>query len=92
MVPVEDADDAEDAEEESSSWVGSGSGFRWSASSAMSCSSGRSVLGIGGSNGRPASLALAKERCRSLIARMELGVDTTSAPVVVTCAGRVGVD
>lgn len=28
MVPVEDADEAEEAEEESSSWVGSGSGFR----------------------------------------------------------------
>jgi len=63
IVPVEDAEEAEEADEESSSGLGSGSG--WSSSyscSSYSSSSIRDPGGIGGLNGRPASLALAKAR------------------------------
>lgn len=61
IVPVDEADEAEDAEEESSSGFGSGRGVRSSTYSSSS-SSGKSLIGRGGSKGRPASLALAKDR------------------------------
>lgn len=63
IVPVEDAEEAEEADEESSSRLGSGSGRSSSSScSSYSSSSIRDPGGIGGLNGRPASLALAKAR------------------------------
>lgn len=59
IVPVDEADEAEDAEDESSSAVDSGKDLSWSSAS----SSSRNVFGgRGGSKGRPAIFALAKER------------------------------
>lgn len=59
IVPVDEADEAEDAEDESSSAVDSGKDWSWSSA----LSSSRNVFeGKGGSKGRPASFALAKER------------------------------
>lgn len=60
IVPVEDADDAEEADEESSS-IGS------SVNRSVSSSSSASLKGIGGGGGKPASFALAKDLCRSLM-------------------------
>ena len=65
IVPVDDAEEAEEAELESSSGA-SGSGFRSSISSSSSFST-KWLGGGGGSKGRPASLARAKDRCKSLI-------------------------
>ena len=62
MVPVEDAEEADEAEDESSS-TGS------SASPSVSCSSSASLRGTGGGGGKPASFALAKDFCNSLIIR-----------------------
>lgn len=62
IVPVEDAEEADEAEESSSS-TGSSAG-----PSVSSCSSA-SVNGIGGCAGKPASFALAKDFCNSLIMR-----------------------
>ena len=62
IVPVEDADDAEEADEESSS---TRSSVNRSVSS--SSSSSASSKGIGGGVGKPASFALAKDLCRSLM-------------------------
>lgn len=56
IVPV---DEAEDAEEESSSWWGS---KRFLESSSFSASSNSVFSGMGGSKERPASLVLAKLR------------------------------
>lgn len=59
IVPVDEADEAEDAEDESSSAVDSGKDLSWSSAS----SSSRKVFeGKGGSKGRPASFAFAKDR------------------------------
>ena len=73
MVPVEDADEADDAEEESSSCCCCSSVSKRSAAAAAaappppsSSSSASSNIG-GGIAGSPASLALAKARWRSLI-------------------------
>lgn len=60
MVPVEEADDADD-ESSSGSSVAGMSGRSENVSMSSSCSSS----GIGG--GMLASLALAKDRCRSLM-------------------------
>ena len=56
IVPV---DEAEDADEESSS--GGGSGGSFDSCSSSDCS-GNVLSGMEGSQGRPANLALAKER------------------------------
>jgi hypothetical protein len=63
IVPVEDADDAEDAEEESSSWGSSSSVLKRSVSSSSPASS---KDGEGGA-GYSASLALANCLWRSLM-------------------------
>jgi hypothetical protein len=62
IVPVEDADDAEEAEDESSS---TGSSEKPSVSSSPSTS----MNGTGGGAGKPASFALAKDFCTSLMIR-----------------------
>ena len=79
MVPVDEAEEAEEAEEESSSGtvsergLGEGRGRSSSSSGASSLfwsslsDSGMEPGGRGGSKGRPASLALAKERWRLLM-------------------------
>ena len=79
IVPVDEAEEAEDAEEESSSGPFSERGLsegrgRSSSSSGSSLplessasDSGIEPGGRGGSKGRPASLALAKERWRLLM-------------------------
>ncbi len=65
MVPVEEAEDAED---ESSSWLSLGRSLNVSVSSSSSLSSSSSMPGmIGDSAGRAASFAFAKALCRSLI-------------------------
>ena len=71
MVPVDDAEEADDVDEESSSRRGEGSGRSSSSSNSSSSfpssSSIRVLGGMGGSKGRPDSLALANARWRSLI-------------------------
>lgn len=65
IVPVEDAEEAEDADDESSSVdFRSGNGVRLSYSTVSSPagSSSKVPCGKGGSKGRPASFAFAKER------------------------------
>ena len=66
IVPV---DEAEDADEESSSCAGSGDSFQWpnSSSSLSTLPSSSSEGRRGNSNGKPASFAFAKERWRSLM-------------------------
>ena len=62
MVPVDEAEEAEEAEEESSSGLGSDNGLRLLSPSSPTVSSSMNCGGSGGSEGRPASLALAKDR------------------------------
>ena len=66
IVPAEEADEVDEADEESSSCADSGSGFKSSIPSSSSSSSSW-LCGSGGSKGRFASLALAKDRWRWLI-------------------------
>ena len=70
---MDEAEDADEADEESSSGEGSGSGGTVSVSSSSSSLRSRRPLGgLGGSKGKPASLALAKDRCSSLMVEIEL--------------------
>lgn len=64
MVPVDEAEDAEEAEEESSSDRSVGCSENESLSSSSSI---RSTNGSGRTGGSPDNFAFAKARCRSLI-------------------------
>ena len=62
IVPVEEAEDAEEAEDESSS-------TRSSVKPSVSSSSSASMNETGGGAGKPASFALANDFCKSLMSR-----------------------